>query len=101
MNATVITPDLPELEPPRSFYTHKLGLWSWFVTTDHKRIAILYAVTITIFFIMGGVAAAMMRINLVEPNGALLSAETYNTTFTFHGVVMVWFFLIPSIPATL
>jgi len=101
MNATVITPDLPELEPPRSFYTHKSGLASWLLTTDHKRIAILYAITVTLFFIMGGVAAAMMRINLVEPQGALLSAETYNKTFTFHGVVMVWFFLIPSIPATL
>ena len=101
MNATVVTPDLPELEPPRSFYTHKSGLKNWLVTTDHKRIAILYTITITIFFIMGGVAAAMMRINLVEPQGALLSAETYNKTFTFHGVVMVWFFLIPSIPATL
>ena len=101
MNATAITPDLPELEPPRNFYTHKSGLKSWFLTTDHKRIAILYAITITLFFIMGGVAAAMIRINLVEPQGALLSAETYNKTFTFHGVVMVWFFLIPSIPATL
>jgi len=101
MNATTLTPDLPELEPPRNFYTHKSGLLSWFTTTDHKRIAILYAITITLFFIMGGVAAAMIRINLVEPQGALLSAETYNKTFTFHGVVMVWFFLIPSIPATL
>ncbi|HLI17461.1 MAG TPA: cytochrome c oxidase subunit I [Rhodanobacteraceae bacterium] len=101
MNATVLTPGFPELEPPRTFYTHKSGLLSWLLTTDHKRIAILYAITITLFFIMGGVAAAMMRINLVEPNGALLSPETYNKTFTFHGVVMVWFFLIPSIPATL
>jgi len=101
MNATAITPDLPELEPPRNFYTYKSGLLSWLLTTDHKRIAILYTITITLFFIMGGVAAAMMRINLVEPQGALLSAETYNKTFTFHGVVMVWFFLIPSIPATL
>jgi cytochrome c oxidase subunit 1 len=101
MNATTLTPDLPELEPPRNFYTHEAGLLSWFTTTDHKRIAILYAITITLFFIMGGVAAAMIRINLVEPQGALLSTETYNKTFTFHGVVMVWFFLIPSIPATL
>ncbi len=101
MNATVVTPGLPELEPPRSFYTHRSGLLSWLLTRDHKRIAILYTITITLFFFMGGVAAAMMRINLVEPQGALLSAETYNKTFTFHGVVMVWFFLIPSIPATL
>ena len=101
MNANAIAPDLPELEPPRNFYMHKSGLRNWLLTTDHKRIAILYAITVTLFFIMGGVAAAMIRINLVEPQGALLSAETYNKTFTFHGVVMVWFFLIPSIPATL
>ncbi|MCT6953376.1 cbb3-type cytochrome c oxidase subunit I, partial [Salmonella enterica] len=56
---------------------------------------------ITFFFLLGGFAAAMIRINLIEPQGALMSAETYNKAFTFHGVVMVWFFLIPSIPATL
>src|SRR5581483_3828625 len=77
------------------------GLRSWLTTHDHKRIAILYALGITTFFFLGGLAAAMMRLELVTPYGTLMSAETYNKTFTFHGVVMVWFFLIPSIPATL
>ncbi|HEV2704127.1 MAG TPA: cytochrome c oxidase subunit I [Steroidobacteraceae bacterium] len=77
------------------------GLRSWLTTHDHKRIAILYALGITFYFLLGGAAATMIRLNLVNPAGSLLSAETYNKTFTFHGVVMVWFFLIPSIPTTL
>jgi len=77
------------------------SLRAWLSTRDHKRIAILYALGITGFFFLGGIAATLIRLNLVEPNGLLLNAETYNKAFTFHGVVMVWFFLIPSIPATM
>ncbi|MCD6679887.1 MAG: cytochrome c oxidase subunit I [Burkholderiaceae bacterium] len=73
----------------------------WLTTRDHKRIAILYALAITFFFFLGGAAATLVRLNLFDPSGSLLSASTYNKAFTFHGVVMVWFFLIPSIPATL
>jgi cytochrome c oxidase subunit 1 len=76
-------------------------LRSWLLTRDHKRIAILYALSITVFFAVGGTAAALIRINLLSPDGALVTAETYNKLFTMHGVIMVWFFLIPSIPATL
>jgi cytochrome c oxidase subunit I len=76
-------------------------LRSWLLTQDHKRIALLYTASITLFFFLGAVAATLMRLTLVDPEGRLMSAETYNKTFTFHGVVMVWFFLIPSIPATL
>src|SRR5205085_9723587 len=74
---------------------------SWLTTRDHKRIAILYAISITAFFFIGGAAATLMRIELATPAGDLVSAGTYNRLFTIHGVVMVWFFLIPSIPATL
>jgi cytochrome c oxidase subunit 1 len=77
------------------------SLRSWLTTRDHKRIAILYAIAITLFFAIGGAAATLMRINLISPRGALVSAATYNKLFTAHGVIMVWFFLIPSIPATL
>ncbi|HET8553340.1 MAG TPA: cbb3-type cytochrome c oxidase subunit I, partial [Rhodanobacteraceae bacterium] len=83
-----------------SYLGHDNTLWAWLTTHDHKRIAILYTLGITFFFVLGGVAAAMIRLDLLEPSG-LLDPETYNKSFTFHGVVMVWFFLIPSIPATL
>ncbi|HTQ35780.1 MAG TPA: cytochrome c oxidase subunit I [Steroidobacteraceae bacterium] len=78
-----------------------LRLRDWLTTTDHKRIAILYAMGITAFFFVGGAAATLIRLSLITPQGDLVSAETYNKLFTVHGVVMVWFFLIPSIPATL
>ncbi|HZP67940.1 MAG TPA: cytochrome c oxidase subunit I [Rudaea sp.] len=77
------------------------GLRSWLTTRDHKRIAILFAIAITGFFFLGGIAATLIRLELITPNGDLMSADAYNKAFTFHGVVMVWFFLIPSIPATL
>lgn len=92
--------ELPSPSGP-SYLEDGYGLRSWLGTHDHKRIAILYALSITFFFALGGVAAAMIRLELLTPAGHLVSAETYNKAFTFHGVVMVWFFLIPSIPATL
>ncbi|MGN2245127.1 cytochrome c oxidase subunit I [Frateuria sp. GZRR35] len=90
-----------ELAPPRSYLEEGFGLRSWLLSHDHKRIGIMYGLGITFFFFLGGLAAALIRWELVTPAGDLLSAETYNKAFTFHGVVMVWFFLIPSIPATL
>ncbi|MEZ2126244.1 MULTISPECIES: cbb3-type cytochrome c oxidase subunit I [unclassified Sinorhizobium] len=75
-------------------------LSSWLVTTDHKRIAILYLLSISFFFAIGAVAAALIRLDLLTPAGDLLTNEGYNRAFTIHGVVMVWFFLIPSIPNT-
>jgi cytochrome c oxidase subunit 1 len=74
---------------------------SWLLTTDHKRIGILYMVSITLMFLVGGVAATVMRITLLSPGGSLVPMETYNKLFTIHGVIMVWFFLIPSIPSVL
>ncbi|MDQ2918812.1 MAG: cbb3-type cytochrome c oxidase subunit I, partial [Verrucomicrobiota bacterium] len=74
---------------------------SWLLTTDHKRIAILYMVSITFFFFIGGVAATLMRLELLTPQGDLVTSATYNKLFTIHGVLMVWFFLIPSIPTVL
>ncbi|MDY0884420.1 cytochrome c oxidase subunit I [Dongia soli] len=77
---------------------HTLG--SWLFTSDHKRIAILYFISVTLFFFVGGAAAALMRADLLTPQADLLSNEGYNRAFTLHGVIMVWFFLIPSIPNT-
>src|SRR4051812_14315497 len=76
-------------------------LRSWLLTTDHKRIGILYLLSILVFFFIASIAAAMMRIDLLTPRGDLVLNETYNKLFTLHGVVMVWFFLIPSIPTVL
>src|SRR5437762_9490242 len=78
-----------------------MTLRSWLTTHDNKRIAVLYALSITAFFFIGGAAATLIRIELATPAGDLVSANTYNKLFTMHGVIMVWFFLIPSIPATL
>ncbi len=77
------------------------GVKSWLLTTDHKRIAILYLVSITIMFFVGAFFALMIRLELLVPDGTLLQADTYNKMFTMHGLVMIFFFLIPSIPAVL
>ena len=77
------------------------GLTSWLLTTDHKRIALLYLVSITFFFFIGGAAATLIRLELMTPQGDLVQAETYNKLFTMHGIIMIFFFLIPSIPAVL
>ncbi len=84
-----------------SYLTEETTIRSWLLTTDHKRIALLYFASITVFFFIGGAAAALMRLNLVTPGGAIVSAETYNRLLTLHGVVMVWFFLVPAVPVTL
>jgi len=87
---------------PRETYLNAgFTLWSWLSSVDHKRIAILYAISITGFFFIGGAAATLIRLELLTPAGDLVSADTYNKLFTMHGVIMVWFFLIPSIPSTL
>ncbi|HXW93154.1 MAG TPA: cytochrome c oxidase subunit I [Terriglobales bacterium] len=77
------------------------GIRSWLLATDHKRIALLYLVTITLFFFIGGFFALLIRLELLTPAGDLVLADTYNKLFTMHGQVMIFFFLIPSIPAVL
>src|SRR5262245_13230850 len=77
------------------------GVRSWLLTVDHKRIALLYLVSVTIMFVLGGSFAAAIRLELLTPQGDLVQADTYNKLFTMHGVVMVFFFLIPAIPAVL
>ena len=77
------------------------GIKSWLLTLDHKRIGLLYLGSITLMFFVGGMAAVLMRLHLTEPQGALFEPETYNKLFSTHGIIMVFFFLVPSIPATL
>jgi len=84
-----------------SYLNDGYSVRSWLLTRDHKRIAILYMISITLFFFIGGAAAVLFRVHLLTPSGALFQPETYNKLFTIHGVVMVFFFLIPSIPAVM
>jgi cytochrome c oxidase subunit 1 len=81
-----------------NYLTEQTTLRSWLLTRDHKRIAILFLVTITLTFVVGGTAAMLMRLELLSPVPYLVTSEMYNRLFTLHGVIMVWFFLIPSIP---
>ena len=74
---------------------------SWLFTTDHKRIALLYLISLTAFFFVGGFFALLMRLELMTPRSDLVQADTYNKLFTMHGIIMIFFFLIPSIPAVL
>ncbi len=88
-------------EERHSYLDAPYGVAAWLLTKDHKRIAMLYLISITVFFAVGGAFAAGVRLELLTPQGDLMSADTYNKLFTLHGVVMIFFFLIPSIPATL
>ncbi|MHB0777026.1 cytochrome c oxidase subunit I [Halomonas sp. WWR20] len=84
-----------------SYLTSGWRVRDWLLTTDHKRVAWLYTISITAFFFLGGLAALLIRLELMTPEGDLVSSDAYNQLFTIHGIVMVWFFLIPSIPNTL
>jgi len=77
------------------------GIRSWLLTVDHKRIALLYLASITLFFFLGGFFAVLIRLELLTPQGDMVQAETYNKLFTMHGIIMIIFFLIPAIPAVL
>lgn len=92
---------LIEPEKTRNYLNEDYGVWSWLLTRDHKRIGLLYLMSITVMFMLGGFFAVMMRIELLTPEGDLLTSDTYNKFFTMHGIVMIFFFLIPSIPAVL
>jgi len=95
--------DLDQTRPAtqKSYLGEGHTLRSWLTTHDHKRIAILFMVSITAFFFIGAGAAALIRMELMTPAGDLVTHDTYNKLFTAHGVVMVWMFLIPSIPSAL
>jgi cytochrome c oxidase subunit 1 len=101
MSTATAAPDQPQR--PREHYLNALpyGLKSWLLTTDHKRIGLLYLGTMSLFFVIAGLFAVLIRIELLTPQGDLVSADTYNRLFSMHGLIMVFFFLIPSIPAFL
>ncbi|MFM8271081.1 MAG: cbb3-type cytochrome c oxidase subunit I [Gemmata sp.] len=92
----------PEPAPAKLNYLNiSHTIWSWLFTVDHKRIGLLYLGSITVFFILGGIFAALVRTNLLTPNSQLLTEDAYNRAFTAHGVLMLFFFLIPAVPGVL
>jgi cytochrome c oxidase subunit 1 len=104
MTSTTID-DAPFIEPStrerRNYINDEYGVLSWLLTKDHKRIAILYMISVTAFFIVGGIFAFLMRLELLTPEGDMFTSDTYNKLFTLHGIVMIFFFLIPAIPAVM
>ena len=87
--------------PKRNYINNEDGLLSWLLTSDHKRIAMLYLISITFFFFIGGAFAGLIRLELLTPQPDLVASDTYNKFFTMHGIIMVFLFLVPSVPATL
>ncbi len=90
-----------ESEPRKNYLNADHTIKSWLLTVDHKRIGILYLIAVTFFFFIGGIAAALIRYELTSPKGILLSSEVYNKTFSAHGIIMVFQFLVVVIPAVL
>lgn len=103
MSSTILT--LPDQQtatlPKRNYINAENGLLSWLFTRDHKRIAILYLISITFFFFIGGAFAGLIRLELLTPQPDLVASDTYNKFFSMHGIIMVFLFLVPSVPTTL
>src|ERR1700691_6144222 len=92
--------------PAKNYLNETTGIWSWMTTVDHKRIGVMYLVAVTSAFFLGGMFALMIRLTLLTPSHklfakVLIDADTYNRFFTLHGAIMVFLFIIPSIPASL
>ena len=84
-----------------NYINHEKGLWSWLTTIDHKRIGVMYFITVMIFFLMGGIAAMLLRGELYTADQTIMSADMYNQVMTLHGSIMVFMVIIPGIPAFL
>ena len=99
--ATAPAPSPSAMAERPNFLTAGHGLKSWLLTLDHKRVAMLYLIAVSGYFLLGGIFAMLMRLELMTPQGDLMVSDTYNRVFTGHGVTMVFFFLIPAIPGVL
>ena len=84
-----------------NYLNHETTIWSWLSTKDHKRIGVLYCVSLALVFLVAGTLALFMRAELSAPGETIMSNDTYNQVFTMHGILMVFLFLVPSIPAIL
>lgn len=96
-----VKPDKDGYLAENNYLNCEKGLWSWLTTIDHKRIAILYTVSMMFFFLVGGIAALTLRVHLAMPEKEIVSPDLYNALFTLHGVLMIFLFIVPGIPATM
>ncbi len=85
----------------KNYLNETSGIWSWLTTLDHKRIGIMYFVTVMFFFLLGGIMALLIRLELMSPGPTIMTADTYNQVMTYHGAIMVFMVIIPGIPAIL
>lgn len=90
-----------EPHPMEADYLSEKGARSWLLTVDHKRIGIMYLLAVSAAFAVGGLLALLIRTELLSPGKTIMQAHTYNQVFTLHGAIMVFLFIIPSIPAAL
>jgi len=84
-----------------NYLTHETGWKSWAFTVDHKRIGLMYLASVITAFLLGGIMALLVRTELLFPGQTIMEADTYNQVFTLHGAIMVFLFIIPSVPAAL
>src|SRR4051794_726052 len=84
-----------------NYLNHTPGIWSWLTTLDHKRIGVMYLFTVLFFFLVGGIFALVFRFELAHFGEHIMDANTYNRFFTYHGAIMVFLVIIPSVPAAL
>ncbi|SMO55879.1 cytochrome c oxidase subunit I [Fodinibius sediminis] len=91
----------PESDPDQHYLNEETGLWAWLTTVDHKKIGLMYLASVTFFFFVGGIMALLVRTELWTPAKTFIEANTYNQIFTLHGAIMVFLFLVPSVPAAL
>jgi cytochrome c oxidase subunit 1 len=99
--AMATVPAVLPVFPKRNYLNNEYGIKSWLLTQDHKRIALLYLFATSFFFIIGGTAASLIRLELLTPAGDLVASDTYNKLFSIHGIIMVFFFLVPVAPVVL
>src|SRR5439155_15906650 len=97
--ATIVTEPAEEATPRRRSVfarpTATKGWWGWVTTVDHKRIGILYGATALVFFMVGGLEALIIRLQLARPGGQVVTAAQYNQIFTMHGLTMIFLVVMP------
>ncbi|MDO9017774.1 MAG: cbb3-type cytochrome c oxidase subunit I [Deltaproteobacteria bacterium] len=89
------------IDPNENYLLAGKGIWSWLSTLDHKRIGVMYLISVILAFFLGGMFALLIRLELLTPGRTIMGAATYNRVFTLHGAIMVFLFIIPSIPAAM